>query len=263
MGLGAWLDWKVTPAQIFSCKNFGKFLRTPFCKTSGNGSCRLWLYMKYSDSLLLIFSYHRAKENAKYFFSGWFSDHDFLVKKDLQWKIFKKKSFFLYNIYDVIKFCIWRAWFLIFPTFWSHSVLIKTDQYVKSSLLKYNLSMFGKIIFVVDVDDDVIGIQAKGRGFLRKMWYDSFSNWNGITSFQILDTVISLSIGLALETWTLRDKTCLWLPWHLKVQKLGNNTIAYLKNLFNIIWNKNIFINRILFRNCNKNLSRTSTIIKL
>ena len=58
-----------------------------------------------SGSLLWIFFYHRAKENVKYFFSAWFSDHGLLVKNDQQWKtfrvtynmnMFRKKIFFPY-----------------------------------------------------------------------------------------------------------------------------------------------------------------------
>ena len=32
---------------------------------------------------------HRAKENFKYFFSAWFSDHDLLLKNNQQWKNFR------------------------------------------------------------------------------------------------------------------------------------------------------------------------------
>ena len=38
--------------------------------------------MNSSGSLLQIFSCHRAKENMKYLFSVWFSDHGLLVKDD-------------------------------------------------------------------------------------------------------------------------------------------------------------------------------------
>ena len=45
--------------------------------------------MNFSSSLIKIFSYHRAKENVKYFFSAWFLDHGLLVKNDQQWKTFQ------------------------------------------------------------------------------------------------------------------------------------------------------------------------------
>ena len=36
------------------------------------------------------FSYHKIKENVKYFFSAWFLDHGLLVKNDQQWKTFRE-----------------------------------------------------------------------------------------------------------------------------------------------------------------------------
>ena len=38
------------------------------------------------DPCFKIFYYHKAKDNAKYFFATWFSDHALLVKNDQQWK---------------------------------------------------------------------------------------------------------------------------------------------------------------------------------
>ena len=72
--------------------------------------------------------------------------------------------------------------------------------------------MFGKIIFVVDVEDDVIGIQARGEGSLGKCGMTGFEIEMVLPVFRLLDTVISLSMGLALETWVLRDKKYSWLP---------------------------------------------------
>ena len=74
--------------------------------------------MNFGGSLLSIFSYHEAKENVKYFFSAWFSDHGLLVKNDQQWKtfrmmynmaMFERKKISLINSYDVKTFCIWRV----------------------------------------------------------------------------------------------------------------------------------------------------------
>ena len=124
------------------------------------------LYMQCSGSLLQIFSYHKVNENVKYFFSEWFSDLSLLVKNDQQWRtfrmIYKMITFRKRNFFPTHQ--LWRhktlylTWYLIFPSFWSHSVLLKIGRYTKSNLMIYNLRMFGKIIFVVTVNYDFIGI---------------------------------------------------------------------------------------------------------
>ena len=137
-----------------------------FQLSSANFCGSLWLYTQRSGSLLQFFSYHRAKENVKYFFSCWFSDHSPLIKNDLQWKTFrmiykmamfrKKKNFPTYQPWRHNN--LYLTWHLISLAFWSHGVLIKIGQYTKCSLMIYNLSMFRKINFVVSVNYDVIGI---------------------------------------------------------------------------------------------------------
>ena len=124
--------------------------------------------MNFSGSLISIFSYHRAKENVKYFFSAWFLEHGLLVKNYQQWKTFRM----IYNIAMfgrkkvVRRYQLWRhnilylTCCLVFPAFWSHSVFLKIGQYTNSNLVIYSLSTFGKIIFVVTVNYDVISIYA-------------------------------------------------------------------------------------------------------
>ena len=102
------------------------------------------------------------KVNVKYFFSAGFSDHCFLVKNDQQWKSFRmiynmarfaRKKNSLLTSYDVITF-------VSDALLWSHSVFLKIGQYTNSNLVIYSLSTFGKIIFVVTVNYDVISIYA-------------------------------------------------------------------------------------------------------
>ena len=120
--------------------------------------------MNFISSLVLIFPYYRAKENVKYFYSTWFSDHGlFLIKNDQQWKTFRmiynkamygrKKFFSTYQLWRHNILYLTR--YLVFPAFWSHSVLLKIVQYTKSNLVIYSLSTFGKIVFVVTVNYDV------------------------------------------------------------------------------------------------------------
>ena len=111
-------------------------------------NCRQWssvdyykLYMQYSGSLLQIFSCHKIKENVKYFFSRWFSDHGLLVKIDQHWKnfqviynmiMFRKKISPTYQLWS--HNVLYLTWYLIFHAFWIHSVLLKVGQYTKSNL---------------------------------------------------------------------------------------------------------------------------------
>ena len=105
-------------------------------------------------------------KSVKYFFSAWFSDHGLLVKNDQQWKtfrvinnmtIFRKKEFSpCYHLWRHNNLYLTR--YLVFPAFWSHSVLFKIGQYTKNNLMIYNSSMFGTKIFVVTLNYDVIRI---------------------------------------------------------------------------------------------------------
>ena len=89
-----------------------------------------------------------------------------LVKNDHQWKtfqmiynmaIFARKKFFpTYQLWRHNILYLMR--YLVFPAFWSHSVLLKIGQYTKRNLMIYSLGMLGKIIFVVTVIYDVISI---------------------------------------------------------------------------------------------------------
>ena len=117
-------------------------------------------------SCFRFFSYDRAKENVKYFFSAWLPDHGLLVKDDQQWKTFwmiynmamlgRKKIFPTYQLWR--HNILYRTRYLVLPAFWSHSVLLKIGQYAKENLMIYILSIFGKIIFLVTVNYDVISI---------------------------------------------------------------------------------------------------------
>ena len=64
-----------------------------------------------------FFTYHRAIENVKYFFSVWFSDHGLLVKNDQRWKTFQM-------IYSITMF----RKKIFFPTYqlWHHNILYLT-----------------------------------------------------------------------------------------------------------------------------------------
>ena len=110
-----------------------------------------------SGSLFWIFFYHRAKENVKYFFSAWFSDHGLLVKmisneRPFKWYInFPSYQLLRHNI-------LYLTRYLVFPAFWSHSILLKIGQYTKSNMIIFNSSMFGTKIFDVIVNYDFIGI---------------------------------------------------------------------------------------------------------
>ena len=87
-----------------------------------------------------------------------------LVKIDQHWKTFQiicnmtmfRKQFTICELwhYNIL----YLSWYLI----WKHSVLLKIGQYTKSNLMMYDLSMFGKIIFVVSVNYDVISIEVTG-----------------------------------------------------------------------------------------------------
>ena len=81
------------------------------------------------------------------------------------------KQISLPNRYDIITFSMWRH--LVFPVFWSPSVLLKIGQYTKSSLMIYNLSTFGKNNCG---DHKLWRHWYLGNGVLRKMWYDGFRN---------------------------------------------------------------------------------------
>ena len=124
-------------------------------------------------SLLQIFSC------LKVFFFVWFSDHVLLVKNDQQWKTFGM----IYNMtmsgktnfsaYPLWHHNVFHVTCLVFPVFWSPSVLLKIGQYTKSSLMIYNLSTFGKNNCG---DHKLWRHWYLGNGVLRKMWYDGFRN---------------------------------------------------------------------------------------
>ena len=87
-----------------------------------------WIFL---DWKCLVFSapkkdYKKRKENVKCFFSGWFSDHDRLVKNYQEWKFFQM----MYNMTILRKnkfpaHQLWRhnilylVWCLIFSEFWT------------------------------------------------------------------------------------------------------------------------------------------------
>ena len=88
-----------------------------------------------------------------------------LLKNDQHWKAFQM----IYNMTMVSEKnvpylpvrrhnILYLTWYLIFPAFWSHSVLLKIGQYAKSNLMIHNLGMLGKTILVVNVNYDVISI---------------------------------------------------------------------------------------------------------
>ena len=67
-------------------------------------------------------------------------------------KIFSYIAVITHNILYLTKY-------LIFPCILKlYSVSLKIGQYTKNDLMLYNLSIFGKIFFVVTVNYDVIGI---------------------------------------------------------------------------------------------------------
>ena len=78
----------------------------------------------------------------------------------------------------------------VFPTFWSYSVLLKIGQYTKGNLVIYNLSTFGKIIFVVTVNYDVISIQAKGS--LEKCGRTVFEIVSPTDNFETIENGITI-----------------------------------------------------------------------
>ena len=118
---------------------------------------------KSSGSLPQVFSYQRAKENVKYLFSGWFSEFSLSIKKsDMLFicvicRIIDDITTFRKKNYSTYQLCHHNILYLarspLVSAFWSHSVLLKIDQYIEY-LLIYNLSMFGKIFFLGTVDDD-------------------------------------------------------------------------------------------------------------
>ena len=102
-------------------------------------------YVHCNSFLLSIFSYCKVKQNVKYFFFGWFSDHGLSTKNNQQWETFQ----ILYNI-TMFKFFIflptyqlWRhnilyvayiSMYLIFPACPSHSIFLKLVLYTKRNL---------------------------------------------------------------------------------------------------------------------------------
>ena len=102
----------------------------------------------------IFFCITKLKKMSNLIFRLWF-----LVKSNLYWKTFQMK----YNMTMFRKvFPTYQLshleWYLIFPAFRTHSVLLKIGQYSKSNLMIHNLSMFGKITFVVTVDYYIISI---------------------------------------------------------------------------------------------------------
>ena len=88
-------------------------------------------------------------------------------KNDQHWKTFQmlwiwlclEIFFFFCPTYQLLRHNIlYLTWYLIFPAFWSHSILLKIGKYTNSNLMIYNLIMFGKIIFALTVNYDIIGI---------------------------------------------------------------------------------------------------------
>ena len=121
-------------------QNFSQFLQDCNCLRF---NCPHWTSMQW---LFALDSYHWAKDNVKYFFSAWFSDHGIFVKNDEMFGIF----FFPTNQ-------LWRH-NILYMTRSRVPCILKIDQYTKSNLKIYNLSMSGEIIFVVRVNYDVISI---------------------------------------------------------------------------------------------------------
>ena len=111
--------------------------------------------------------YHKAKENVKNFFSACFWDHGLFVKNGQQWKLsngiqygydWKRKNFPYLPVMKWSHNILYRTRYLVFPEFESHSVLLKIGHYAKTNLVIYKLSMFGKIMFVMTVNYDIINI---------------------------------------------------------------------------------------------------------
>ena len=112
-------------------------------------------------------------------FRSWsFSKKMISNERPFKWYIiwsYLEKFFSLPTSYDV---------YLIFPVFWSHSVLIKIGQHTKSNLMIYNFSIVLAIVFVMTVNYDVsvnlvpraiLKKQTRQGMFLREIfsWFDS------------------------------------------------------------------------------------------
>ena len=78
------------------------------------------------------------------FSKKWSAMKDLLNDKQYDYvcKIFfPNYQFWSHNIF-------YLTWYLVFPAFWSHSVLLQIGQYTNSNLMIYSLSIFGKTVFV-------------------------------------------------------------------------------------------------------------------
>ena len=95
-------------------------------------------------------------------FRSWsFSKKMISNERPFKWYIiwlYLENFFSLPTSYDV---------YLIFPVFWSHSVLIKIGQHTKSNLMIYNFSIVLAIVFVMTVNYDV-SVNLVPRAILKK-----------------------------------------------------------------------------------------------